>query len=604
MTKKALAADDGQRWSCVGNAFVVAFIMAVPPLVVVVFSGSIGAPAVWVKTAMAGLGQEVLQFRRTSPVKVGKMLGKKCVDLLQAVLATVVLNRQSSSHDFSFLHPRTSHDKLYGGLLAEGFDQESCHSRYQSAAYRRNPGRRPSGHLVSKLRRHEALQRRCGPGTAAYSRALEQLRSGKNAAAAPPECKYLVSISYRGLGNRILAAASAFLYALLTGRVLLVDPSNEMGELFCEPFPNATWLLPPGFPLAGYQGFYVHTPERHGGMREAGALRDGDMAGGDRPAAADMPAFAYVHLDWNQSAYDQLFFCDEDQRLLSSFQWLVMRTDSYIVPGLFLVGAFREELGRLFPEPDAVFHHLGRYLFHPTNHVWGLVTRYYRARLAWAQRRVGVQVRVFPYLWPQESPQLLDQITTCTQKEGLLPELLETEEPAVTTTAAATATAARRGVSSSIAVLVTSLKGWYYEQLRGMYAEHATASGAVVAVDQPSHEEKQRSGERSHDEKAWAEIFLLSLTDALVTTGESTFGYVAQGLAGVRPWVLLRRNQTLGPEQQPPACSRDMSMEPCFHVAPSYDCKRRRQDAGKIVPHVRRCEDVPAGLKLVGRKEW
>jgi xyloglucan fucosyltransferase len=57
-------------------------------------------------------------------------------------------------------------------------------------------------------------------------------------------------------------------------------------------------------------------------------------------AAAEMPAFAYIHLDYNHTEYDQLFFCDDDQRLLSSFQWLVMRTDSYIVPGLFLVKSF------------------------------------------------------------------------------------------------------------------------------------------------------------------------------------------------------------------------------------------------------------------------
>ncbi|AQK54473.1 hypothetical protein ZEAMMB73_Zm00001d051541 [Zea mays] len=116
--------------------------------------------------------------------------------------------------------------------------------------YHRNPGRRPSEHLVSKPRRHEALQRRCGPGTAAYSSALEQLKSGKNAGASPRIQSAGTSISYRGLGNRILTAASAFLYALLTDCVLIVDSSNEMGELFCEPFPDTTWLLPwRSFPL-------------------------------------------------------------------------------------------------------------------------------------------------------------------------------------------------------------------------------------------------------------------------------------------------------------------------------------------------------------------
>ncbi|WVZ81995.1 hypothetical protein U9M48_029312 [Paspalum notatum var. saurae] len=476
---------------------------------------------------------------------------------------------------------RSYYDKLLGGLLADGFDEGSCRSRYQSAMYRRRPGRQPSAHLASKLRQQEALQRRCGPGTAAYSNALEQLRSGKSAAS--PECKYLVSISYRGLGNRILAAASAFLYVLLTDRVLLVDPSNEMGELFCEPFPDTTWLLPPGFPLASYTNFSISTAESYGNMLRSKAIRT-DV--GDVPAAR-LPVFSYVHLDHDATEQDKFFFCDEDQRVLRNVPWLVMRTDSYIVPGLFLVTGFQEELGRLFPELDAVFHHIGRYLFHPNNHVWGLVTRYYDAYLATAQRRVGIQVRVFGS--QPNSPELLEQITKCAQKERLLPELLAAAEHGVP--------GPRRNTK---AVLVTSLKSWYYEKLKGMYWEHAAATGEAVSVHQPSHEEFQRFGAKSHDAKAWAEIYLLSLTDELVTTAWSTFGYVAQGLGGLRPWVLYRPdNDTHVPD---PPCGRDVSMDPCFHAPPFYDCRLKRgADTGKIVPQVQHCIDMSWGLKIVHR---
>ncbi|KAF8660840.1 hypothetical protein HU200_057430 [Digitaria exilis] len=564
MSNVLTAAARGKRWNWGTSALLTAIMMTMPTLIILHgLGGTAGTPAIWIRSAMASLRQGPDDFSVTYTM------------------------RTTTTHE---------HDKLHGGLLVEGFDEESCHSRYQSAMYRRNPGRQPSKYLISKLRRHEALQRRCGPGTVAYSDALEQLKSGKNATStSSPECKYLVSLSYRGLGNRILAAASAFLYALLTDRVLLVDPSNEMDVLFCEPFPNTTWLLPPGFPL-NIRSLYAPAPERYGKMRENGALRT-DIAAATN--GVDLPAaFAYIHLDFDHSEQDQLFFCNDDQRLLlSNFQWLVMRTDSYIVPGLFLVDTFQEELDMMFPERDTVFHHLGRYLFHPTNYVWGLVTRYYRAHMAWAQRRVGIQVRVFS--WEPNSPELLERITRCTQEEGMLPRVVgnEEESPAVTTAATTTTTGRGGGVKSS-AVLVTSLKAWYSEQMKVMYWENATEGGEVVMVSQPSHEEEQQSGIKSHEVKAWAEIYLLSLTDMLVTTGKSTFGYVAQGLAGVRPWVLLNNNQAAS---RP--CSRDMSVEPCFHIAPVYDCKRRG-DAGKVVPHVRRCEDVPTGLKLVDRKEW
>uniref|UniRef100_J3MCB2 Fucosyltransferase n=1 Tax=Oryza brachyantha TaxID=4533 RepID=J3MCB2_ORYBR len=254
MKTKVLQAAGVKRWSpAMMRTVLVAVLMTMPPLLVL-FGGRIGEQAMWIKTAVVGI--------------------------------------QEGQDDVSFVQqPATSHDKLLGGLLVDGFDQESCRSRYQSAMYRRNAGRQPSRHLVSKLRFQEDLQRRCGPGTAAYSAALEQLKSGKSPAASP-ECRYLVSISYRGLGNRILAAASAFLYALLTDRVLLIDPSNEMDDLFCEPFPRTTWLLPPGFPLAGYQGFYLHTAERYGKMRENRVLRPHGSGG---EAAAAPAAGVRVH---------------------------------------------------------------------------------------------------------------------------------------------------------------------------------------------------------------------------------------------------------------------------------------------------------------------
>ncbi|CAM0913293.1 unnamed protein product [Alopecurus aequalis] len=439
--------DPTRKRGCAVNAVLIAFIVTVPAMAIL-FSASTSAPAVWIGAANAlGLGSAT-----------------------------------------------GAHDRLLGGLLADdGFDERSCRSRYQFSTYRRNPGRKPSPYLVTKLRRHEALQRRCGPGTAAYSAAVEQLRSGKSHAGAvgSPECRYLVSISYQGLGNRILAAASAFL---------------------------------------------IDTPEKYGNMLKNKVI-------GASTAKQQPPAFTYVHL-----------------------------VD------------FQEELGMLFPEPDAVFHHLGRYLFHPNNHVWGFITRYYDAYLATAHQRVGIQVRVFGA--DPESPELLKQITACTQKEKS--ELLAAGiQPAAS---------ARRYYTK--AVLVTSLKSWYYDKLKSMYWEQAAATGEAVGVHQPSHEEQQQLGARSHDTKAWAEIYLLSLTDVLVTSGKSTFGYVAQGLGGLTPWVMYRpESSSLVPD---PPCGRDVSMEPCFHNPPFYDCRiKQGADTGKIVPHVQNCKDVSWGLKLV-----
>ncbi|KAM7483339.1 hypothetical protein LguiB_007922 [Lonicera macranthoides] len=133
-----------------------------------------------------------------------------------------------------------------GSLLAGGFDERSCLSRYQSAFYCKESGYKPSPYLISRLQSYEVLHKQCGPHSESYNKTLEQIKTGKHIDSL--DCNYVVWISFSGLGNRILTLASAFLYALLTNRVLLFDRGVDKADLFCEPFPNASWLLPSDFP--------------------------------------------------------------------------------------------------------------------------------------------------------------------------------------------------------------------------------------------------------------------------------------------------------------------------------------------------------------------
>jgi xyloglucan fucosyltransferase len=270
-----------------------------------------------------------------------------------------------------------------------------------------------------------------------------------------------------------------------------------------------------------------------------------------------------------------------------------MRTDMYFVPSLFLIPAYQDELSRLFPEKDTVFHHLARYLLHPTNDIWYSATKYYRSYLAKAEKRVGIQIRVYETKGILQRngpfPHILNQILSCAQNEKVLPEIM-TEE---------TTTSAENKNNRTIAVLTTSLSSWYSDQIQEKYNEHRTVDGTNVEVYQPSHEEYQRSRNKKHNMKALAEIYLLSMTDELITSGFSTFGYAAQGLAGLRPWIMFKSENHVIPD---PPCRRTVSIEPCFHQAPYYDCKAKRDaDLGSVVPYVRHCEDVSWGLKIVNQ---
>ncbi|XP_048544317.1 galactoside 2-alpha-L-fucosyltransferase-like isoform X1 [Triticum urartu] len=523
-----------RRWSSAANAMAVALIMTIPPILFI-FSGRLDAPAVWIKSTVAGLGAR------------GAESSKKL-------------------------------DVLLGGLLLPGFDEQSCASRYQSVYYRKNMTRSPTPYLIDRLRRQEALQRRCGPGTDAYRRASDRLKSGVKGVDTVDGCSYLVLLSYRGLGNRILAAASAFLYAMLTGRVLLVDRGKTMGDLFCEPFPGTTWLLPLDFPLQGYRDLGEDAAESYGNV----TLRN-------ETGGSSEHRFVYMHLDHAASVENKLAYCDDHRQFLHRVQWVVMRTDVYIAPILFLNPAYQQELHRMFPRKDSVFYIVSRYLLHPTNDVWGMVTRFYDSYLKSADERLGIQIRVFV---KDDKPvqHILDQILACTSQERLLPGVLPSAGGAPPPPAGA----------RSKAVLVTGLNGWYHDSIREMYWRSASANGEVVSVHQPSREEHQRMFHRMQDMKALAEMYLLSMTDKIVTSGWSTFGYVGTALGGLTPYIMIKPEDEQVPD---PPCRRAMSMEPCAQGPPYFECTRKEVDklldTGNLVPHVRACEDMSWGLKLI-----
>jgi xyloglucan fucosyltransferase len=85
-------------------------------------------------------------------------------------------------------------------------------------------------------------------------------------------------------------------------------------------------------------------------------------------------------------------------------------------------------------------------------------------------------------------------------------------------------------------VLVVSLHGEYSEKLRNLYQKNSSTTGSTEAV---GLYQRSGGGEQHHNQKALAEMVLLSFSDAVVSTAVSTFGYVGRGLAGLRPWVLM-----------------------------------------------------------------
>lgn len=454
------------------------------------------------------------------------------------------------------------------------FEKGSCLSRYESYLYRKSSPYKPSPYLLSKLRSYEDLHKSCGPHSRAYKRTMQKLKKFRFNNVTN-ECKYIVWTAANGLGNRMVSISAAFLYAILTDRVLLMEFQDDMVDLFCEPFPNSTWILPHDFPFRkGHVETYQNMLRKHKGNN-----------------STLLPSVLHLNIVHSSSNDKERFFCcDHSQHLLHEIPLLILQSDQYFVPSIFMVPSFNNEVKKMFPDKDTIFHHLGRYIFLPSNSAWGPITRFYKAYLAKSDEKIGFQIRVFtPDLTPYQT--IMTQILNCTQKHKILPDL------------ASEGKFSEWKNQSLKSVLVTSLYPEYGEKLKSMYLSKATVTGESVGVYQPSHEEQQKFGDKMHNMKAWTEIYLLSLCDVLVTSSLSTFGYVAQSLGGVKPWVLYK---IIGKDVPDVPCVRDVSMEPCFHIPPKVDCKGNHIDGniGALFPYMTRCVDYDPGVKLVSDHQY
>ena len=103
------------------------------------------------------------------------------------------------------------------------------------------PKHHPPSKFLAVLRDYEAYHERCTQGV----NLMEMGMAGE----VPQEgCKYLVWKAMDGMGNQLLSLVCAFVYSLLTNRVMLIATDSHIDHHICEPFPRSSWILPEGFP--------------------------------------------------------------------------------------------------------------------------------------------------------------------------------------------------------------------------------------------------------------------------------------------------------------------------------------------------------------------
>nr|CAD1827009.1 unnamed protein product [Ananas comosus var. bracteatus] len=339
----------------------------------------------------------------------------------------------------------------------------------------------------------------------------------------------------------MLSIASVFLYALLNNKVLLIHETDDLVDIFCEPFPGTSWVIPKDFPIKDLQNFHRGNQQSYGEM-----LGKHSISNNATIPMESLPPFVYAHLRYDYTHLDRLFYCSDDQSVLRKST----KMNS--------AGCFRTE--RPFSTTWTV-------PFPPEQ--YGVGNDHQISRIISSQGQGesgGSNSNLFVGAIPSDG--LFDQII----------RLLREDEEDV---------------------------------LRALDRD-----GETVGVYQPTHEGQQQTEKQSHNQKALAEIWLLSFSDVLITTAASTFGYVSSDLAGVKPWVLSAPENRKAPTSlatglcragtnDPPArydssarkaravsCS-EPAEPPCSQSPTNLDCEVKRViDAATLAPYVRHSEDV------------
>lgn len=501
----------------------------------------------------------------------------------------------------------------------------SASKLWQPGEYRRQPQRcwshaewfcfagvpkksRPSQRLLRLLDLYRARVRECGvlDGPRDWAGLREAMRSGR-----PAACRYMLwSPTKDGLGNQMLSLASAFVYSLLTFRVLLIEPaSSSISDLFCEPFFNTpSWLFRHAHEFGGKKGvtsgpfvtnytYFLNPPFQL-----------------DRPVPNVLPF--HVHL-WSDM---QPFFCPETHRWAENATALVISSNLYWVPAIYYVPYFRRKLEALFPS-RRTFAAVAPLILHPSNRVWAQVTSFLLQdgdtadgstaygdwdRPASALRspptpiRVGLQFRAnfgIPVAEAVDgSIACLKALPKLLHHRSLWPNFLVSQGQSGGDCPGSGSSLEAGGGSettSRLTVLLASLdeafKSGVLTQLEGEGGSSWSGKGQVsseIKVISLTSDTGQEFGNLEHNERALVEILSLAFSsDIVLLTPRSTFGYTIAGLSSAVPLFLT-------------SCEPAMP-EPCFlRPEPHVQCRysRFKVEGGAIPgvsdPYLRSCPDA------------
>ncbi|ERN15847.1 galactoside 2-alpha-L-fucosyltransferase [Amborella trichopoda] len=381
----------------------------------------------------------------------------------------------------------------------------------------------PSQELTTILEKYFSMHQRC------VAKDLATLANAYSSGGRPL-CQYVIwGASGDGLGNRLMSLMSAFLYSILSARVLLID-YPEWRELFCEPFLGSTISIPQGAAFdRGIGAWNVEFLDA-----KCGSPLSSVNNGGCNNTIVKLS----LDHDTPLREYD-FVMCPLGYSRLRNVPFVTIREcNQYLVPGFYANPVLTPLMDLLFPERN-VFHVLSRYLLSPSDPMWHSIRDDTDVQ---ASRRIGIQIREFQF--EKYTSEYDDNIVRCLwERGGILPRRF------------------RKGVCEGeyLAIHVATLEKGHVLKVNETMKIIEEETGVEARVSRQAVDGRE-AHDAAHQEEALIDIWVLSMSHVLITSIYSTFGYVASALSGVAANFIDKREGE--------SCKVSNGVEPCFHAAP------------------------------------
>jgi hypothetical protein len=320
-----------------------------------------------------------------------------------------------------------------------------------------------------------------------------------------------------GMGNFVMSASSVLVLAMLTKRVAIFNFNPNPETLFCPLIPgsNSSMRLPAS-------------------LLEKG-ISWADLVEKSYSSPSDLDYEQPVVLDlWHNADIRTRAFLVNPNAMdfVEKHTYIVVHSNQYFMPGLSFNPRFSSTLRSWFPQ-GRILPNILDHTFLPRDEIWHDIKNDVMEYRRSSKTIIGIQIRLFGISFEESLPPILDKI-----------ELLNPQNPS----------------SVPITLIVTSLNPGVKEFVKN----HLIAIGIAdrVNVIQPSAAGAQLTEDIGHLSQTLKEIWVLGLSDILVVSKFSTFGYYAKAIFQNTVFAIPSGFREDGGDR---SIVVDDHPEPCYH---------------------------------------